>query len=94
MDKIGICNFVICSIGALACLYTLITSRIDTRKWAQLSGLCFMGLAFVTWLIFGMAFHSRLVPENLLGRGLCLLATLSFIGIMRDCNNYHVEREQ
>lgn len=93
MDTIGILNFVICSAGAMACLYTLIIDNIDTRRWAQLSGLCLMGLAFVTWLVFGMAYHSRLVPENLIGRGLCLLATLSFISIMRDCNYNHTNRD-
>lgn len=86
---LAILNFIICTTGCFLVLFALINTNLSTEKWARLSTLCFIGLAFVDWLIFGMAFSRNLVGENIVGRGLALLATISFISTMRHCDKHH-----
>lgn len=88
---LAIINFVICAAGCFLVLFALVSTNLSTEKWARLSALCFIGLAFVCWLIFGMAFSQNLVGENIFGRGLALLATISFISTMRHCDKHHKE---
>ena len=72
MDLVAI-NFIICSIAGFACLFVLVTTKIDTKHWRRLFIVCFTGLAYTVWLLSGMV-NPALRVEDLIGRTLILIA--------------------
>lgn len=72
-----ILNFIVCAMGALICLFTLITRKVDTKHWKRLFFIGLSGLAFVLWLIYGMAYKDQLLIENIVCRFLVVLAICS-----------------
>lgn len=81
-------NGLICTIGAFACLYVLITKRVNTSHWLRLFCVCAFGLGFTVWLISGMISQNEVRLENIVGRGSTLIA-LTFYYAEMWANDKH-----
>ena len=86
-------NYAICVIGALLCLYALISKKIDNNHIHVFFYFSFAGLAWCAWIFFAITHKQDVDVMEVFARFLMMLATILAVHAMRGCQA-KVSKEQ
>ena len=78
-------NYAICVIGALLCLYALISKKIDNNHIHIFFYFSISGLAWSAWIFFAITHKSSVTWLDVSVRFLVLLVTVLAVHAMRGC---------
>lgn len=86
---LALANFIICSLGASICLFTLVTKHVDTEQPDRLFFAALMCSAFAIYLLSGMVRPHDIRLENLTARAITAIAMLVVLHDMMARDKQH-----